>query len=213
MPESAPARQPLTRGSAEPPAPGMTGVIWPGPGPDDALDMATPRTTDRARGPFRRLRAQHARALEHLGVFERAFLAPSLREREARALGATADFLSDAFDAHLAVEDGVLFPALLEQLPELAGTLEALREEHAEIRATTRGLVTLLGYASTPERDEQLAVLGRDLTDLLRLHIGKEERLVLDWSGRVLPAPIRRDLEQQVARVLDTAVPRNRMRP
>jgi hypothetical protein len=42
-------------------------------------------------------------------------------------------------------------------------------------------------------------VLGRDLTDLVRLHVRKEERTVMDWCERVLPPAVLLELGQRLA--------------
>jgi hemerythrin-like domain-containing protein len=169
----------------------------------------TPRNSPaRAPASFAGLRAAHRRALARLAAFARAMrVAPDEAPDEAhdeahgeRPFHALARYLAGEFDAHLALEDDVLFPALAHGAPELAFALEPLREEHDDLRDMTRGLSTLLACPRTPQRDEQLAVLGRDLTDLARLHIRKEERSLLAWSERVLPAAVRAELERRLAR-------------
>lgn len=121
-------------------------------------------------------------------------------------------YLSGAFTLQLAAEDGVLYPALMRELPELALTLEPLRADHAELRDMTHSLVALLALPRDERRDEQLGVLGRDVVDLLRLHLEKEERLVLDWSERVLAAPLQRELQRRMGRIMAPTQRRPRAR-
>src|SRR5574339_256608 len=71
--------------------------------------------------------------------------------------------------------------------PELGFTLARLREEHDELRAMISDLVLLLEREPSAERDEQLFVLGTDLTELLRLHIHAEEHAAYDWIARLVP--------------------------
>ena len=182
-------------------------------GPDDARSMKPRTTASRTTGTFARLRAEHGRALDRLKKFERALRTASQRGRDRRPFQVVCRYLAGGFSAHLAVEEAVVYPALIQNLPELALTFEPLREEHAEIRDMIRSLAGLLTRPSTPHRDEQLVVMGRDLTDLLRLHMHKEERSVLDWSERVLPAPVQAELKRRIARALSTASARNRLRP
>ena len=58
-----------------------------------------------------------------------------------------------------------------------------------------------------------MLVLGRDLVDLMRLHIAKEERSALDWSERVLSVLVQDDAERGIARVLASGARRNRLGP
>ncbi len=154
---------------------------------------------------FTRLRNQHRAMLVRLAHFEAA-LRPGPRTRAApaplAAYRALARWLAGSFAVHVAAEDGVLFPALSRELPELSLTLEPLRDDHAELGHMTASLQQRLASPPGPERDEQLAVLGRDIVDLLRLHIRNEERSVLDWSERVLPPATLRELRARLGRLL-----------
>lgn len=152
--------------------------------------------------PFARLRIEHRRALDRLRAFEVSLRPPALRVRDERPFRALARYLEGPLAVHLAAEDGVLYPALGRVLPELALALEPLREDHAELNHMTRNLSSLLQEPQGAQRDEQLGVLGRDLVDLLRLHIRKEERSIFDWSERALPTADRREIQRRLARIL-----------
>jgi hemerythrin-like domain-containing protein len=203
----------------------MTAVMSPGFGADEALDMTPLRSAGRTEGPFARLRAEHRRALDLLRKFERAIGDASQRQpevpderpesgerstRDERPFQVMADYLAGPFSAHLAVEERVMFPALRAALPELAPVLGPLREDHAAIREMSESMGELLARPATPRRDEQLLVLGRDLTDLIRLHVRKEERTVMDWSERVVTATVLLELGQRIADGLAPSDPRRR---
>jgi hemerythrin-like domain-containing protein len=198
----------------------MTAVMSPVSGADEAVDMTTRPSPTQAAGPFARLRAEHRRALDALRTFERAMGDASRGRPAARTardtsgepgassacdespFEALAAYLAGPFSAHLAVEECVLFPALMEHLPELELALEPLLEDHVTIREMSASLAELLARPGTPRRDEQLRVLGRDLTDLVRLHVRKEGRTVMDWCERVLPAAVRLGLGRRIARAV-----------
>lgn len=152
---------------------------------------------------FARLRTQHRAMLERLALFERQLRRPARRSPVAVAAFRTlARWLAGGFAAHMAAEDGVLYPALARELPELTLTLEPLRADHLELASMTASLGRQLGAPASAERDEQLAVLGRDIVDLLRLHIRTEEHSVFDWSERVLPPATLRVLRARLSRFL-----------
>jgi hemerythrin-like domain-containing protein len=153
-------------------------------------------------GPFARLRTQHRALLARLRVFEHALRRLRRGVRDERAFRTLSRWLSGPFAVHVAAEDGVLYPAVARELPELALVLEPLRADHLELAHMTHSLQRLIAEPDAAGRDEQLAVLGRDLVDLLRLHVRSEERSVLDWSERVLPADTLRELRARMARIM-----------
>lgn len=142
-------------------------------------------THARSGDPFLAFRRDHARVLGALSSLESHLLGDGgpLDERPLRDLVA---LLERQFDTHMAAEDAVLFPALRAAFPAAGGTLDPLAADHAELRAMLAALGGLLALPAGGFRDEQLRVLARDFTDLLRLHIRKEESLVLDVASRVL---------------------------
>lgn len=157
----------------------------------------------RTPGPFARLRTEHRAILLRLTRLEQAVRGLQRGVRDERAFRALARWLAGPFAVHVAAEDGVLYPALSRELPELTLTLEPLRADHAELAHMTTSLRRLLDApAGSAGRDEQLVVLGRDLVDLLRLHIRNEEHAVLDWSERVLAPATLRELRGRLARIL-----------
>lgn len=141
--------------------------------------------------------------LERLRLFERQLRRPARRAPvPVAAFRTMARWLAGAFAVHMAAEDGVLYPTLARELPELTLTLEPLRADHLELAQMTVSLQRQLGAPASAERDEQLGVLGRDIVDLLRLHIRTEEHSVFDWSERVLPPATLRAVRARLSRYL-----------
>lgn len=135
--------------------------------------------------PFLAFRHDHAAVLERLERLERGAAASAGAAAEG-ALRELVAYLERQFATHMAAEDHVLYPALRAAFPEARGTLEPLLADHAELRHLRAALARLLEGERTAARDEQVAVLARDLADLLRLHIRREESVVLDVAARVL---------------------------
>lgn len=86
--------------------------------------------------------------------------------------------LLDAFAPNTGAPDDDCCRAALEESPTGAVSRKALLEEHAELHEMLRRLLRTLDEPPTPERDEQVVVQIRDLTDLFRIHLRKEESVV-----------------------------------
>ena len=138
---------------------------------------------------FHRMRADHSRVLGELDALERAATSGAGDLQRERTLLGLVGLLERQFDTHLRAEDEVLFPALIEVLPEARGSLAPLRAEHDELRSMLAGLARVLEQPPGPAREEQVAVQARDLVDLLRIHVRKEEAVVFGVAERVLPEP------------------------
>lgn len=141
-----------------------------------------PQTGD----PFTVLRRDHARVLDRLAALEARVLGGIPFEED--SLRSLVALLERQFLTHMAAEEQVLYPAMRAAFPEARGTLEPLRADHAELRQLLAALAALLSRPRDRGRDEQVGVLARDLSDLLRLHIRREESVVLDVAPRVLSA-------------------------
>ena len=148
---------------------------------------------------FQRMRADHRRVLAEIKVLEAAAKGKQRRrvgtEREVRNVLA---HLESQFDTHMAAEDDVLFPALVQALPQTRVSVEPLRAEHEALRTMLLRLRETFDSAAGPEREEQLLVQVRDFVDLLRIHVRKEEALVLRVAEQVLRP---RELEALAARL------------
>jgi hemerythrin-like domain-containing protein len=147
--------------------------------------MRTRTRTLRPASPYARFRRDHSRVLARLDSLVacipgrgRAIDEPPLK-RHLAAIGRQ-------FDTHLAAEEALIYPTLAQAFPEAAPTLAPLHEEHDELRAMLASLIQRLGTPRGRDRDVQIGVEVRDLVDLLRVHIRKEESVVYDVSERVL---------------------------
>jgi hemerythrin-like domain-containing protein len=150
---------------------------------------------------FKRLRDDHRRVLGELDDLERTtgarsatgagvIAAPAALE-QARDLVA---LLERQFETHMAAEDEVLFPALARDLTDGPALVGPLYEEHDELKLMLAALAKTLRQPPGVARDEQVVVQIRDLTDLLRIHIRKEETLVFGVAERVLEPHQRAEL-------------------
>jgi hemerythrin-like domain-containing protein len=141
---------------------------------------------------FQRMRSDHRRVLAAVGGLESTLgtgSTPTLSaEGEERLRGALA-LMEEQFATHMAAEDEVLYPALLETLPETRVSVDPLAGEHLELRDMLIRLLATLEEPAGPDRDEQIVVQLRDFIDLLRIHIRKEEALVISVAERVLRPP------------------------
>ena len=146
---------------------------------------------------FRKLRADHKRVLADLDALDRvvsrgrtrsprAPTGPGATAPREAALRAQVEQLGRQFATHMAAEDETLFPALLAAMPHTRTSIEPLSAEHAEMRVMLLSLAALLERPAGATRDEQIAVQWRDLADLLRIHIRKEESLVFIVAEHVL---------------------------
>jgi hypothetical protein len=81
---------------------------------------------------------------------------------------------SDALEAHLALEDGLYFPALRGLAPALAADLEALCDEHQRLRERLSAVARALENGVCEACVSPLGQLVSDLAD----HEGREEGLL-----------------------------------
>ena len=154
------------------------------------------RTVDRL-PIFEQLRTDHEAVLARILDVERAIVDrhPHLWSGARAELRAFAQHLERQFATHLRAEDEVLYPTLARRLVNGAALVAPLHAEHTELRAMLSGFRAALEAGPTPEQEEQLIVQLRDLIDLLRIHIRKEEALVFGLAERVLGASDRSELE------------------
>ena len=136
------------------------------------------------------MRQDHRRVLAEMARLE-ASAAPARRGPRGRLLSTVAlrevlRMLERQFATHMKAEDDVIFPALMETLPQARGSILPLSLEHTELRSMLLGLFNLLDAEHGSTRDEQLEVQIRDFSDLLRIHIRKEEAVVFRVAERVL---------------------------
>lgn len=152
-------------------------------------------------GIFERMREDHRRVLQRMAALERLIAEEGAWKSDSRVEGELRDLLAlmeRQFATHMAAEDDVLFPSLLEALPEAKASVEPLVTEHAELRDMSERLTATLDETDPSDREEQLAVQVRDFIDLLRIHIRKEEAVVISVAERVLRP---REVEALAARM------------
>jgi hemerythrin-like domain-containing protein len=159
-----------------------------------------------AQSPFERMRADHRRVRNVTDELERAVGAlrtqPGLAQRR---LAKLFDVLEAQFSTHMAAEDEIVFPTLLEALPAAAHNLEPLRAEHEDLRSMVSRLQATLAARSSKARDEQLRVQVRDLADLLRIHMRKEEAVAFRLAEQLMSPGEDARLSARLGRTRTTA--------
>jgi hemerythrin-like domain-containing protein len=124
------------------------------------------------------MREDHRRVLAEVAVLETAAGADASRDWPGPEVIDVLAMLARQFRTHMAAEDEVLYPALAEALPATRPSLEPLEADHASLRMMLSDLEESLREPSSRSRNEAIAVQLRDLVDLLRIHIRKEEVVV-----------------------------------
>ena len=135
---------------------------------------------------FRHLREDHARVLSELCVLADLAEAPEHTPRTIDELRGLVVLLERECAAHMRAEEEALFPALANVLTEAAKTIPPLAAEHTELKDMLATLGGVLAGPPSHARDEQIAVQARDLVDLFRIHVRKEESLIFRMAERVL---------------------------
>ena len=192
---------------------------WKAPDPRHFFVMAPRPIKKESNEPplFRQLRRDHARVLQEIDAAAVSLSKPG-RGKGAGvpaegALPALVAHLEAQFASHMAAEDEVLYPALLGAIPAASGSIEPLFAEHAELRQMLARLAATLDEPATAERSEQIRVQVRDLADLLRLHIRKEESLVFRLAPQLLAPGEIAAVSARLSRRRETApVPRRTAR-
>ncbi len=146
---------------------------------------------------FQRLRADHSRVLDRAAALELAVAETQAGGRidptTESALRELLGLLKGQFATHMRLEEEALYPALRSVLPATSASLSPLSSEHSELVAMLAALIELAARPGDGARDEQITVQVRDLADLLRIHIRKEEAVVFSIAERVLgPAELAR---------------------
>jgi hemerythrin-like domain-containing protein len=137
---------------------------------------------------FRHLREDHARVLSELSALADLAEAPEHTPRAIDELRGLVVLLERECAAHMRTEEEALFPALAGLMTEATKSVAPLTAEHAELRDMLATLAGVLAGPAGRERDEQIAVQARDLVDLFRIHVRKEESLIFRMAERVLSA-------------------------
>lgn len=101
-------------------------------------------------------------------------VASALHEGEFEPARAAFARFSDALEAHLALEDGLYFPALRGLRPTLERDLEALCDEHQQLREGLAGVARALERGGCEACADLFAHFAGDLAE----HEGREEGLL-----------------------------------
>jgi hemerythrin-like domain-containing protein len=132
----------------------------------------------RLRRAARQIAQQHQSIREILASLER-----SLGEGERARDGVRGLFARyrEAVEAHFAMEEDVLFPALHGLHPSRSAELEALEAEHGEFGARLGGLAELLAGTPLSEFADRFDGFARQMA----MHETREERLAQSLAERV----------------------------
>ena len=124
----------------------------------------------------RELRRVHDRLREALTVTRQALAAGEPAEPAARDLLLFCHGFCAALTAHHEGEDRDLFPAIVEQHPELRETLHYLRQDHSMITHLLGGLQAAVARAAPPPELHQHL---EGVAAIMESHFGYEERQLL----------------------------------
>ena len=123
------------------------------------------------------LGSQHQDVLARLDEMERA-----LGGGESVALAPFASYLVQEVAHHFEIEEQALFPLLGRHLSSEQGPLAVMNAEHASFRE----LLQRLRDGLDSGRAEQAQECARDIIDLLRAHIVKEDHVLFPMAARLL---------------------------
>lgn len=136
------------------------------------------------------------------GLIDEFLVNSEVPDASKQALGDITDFLARDLVLHIKKEDHGLFPALEKFLPREAGPLAVMLDEHLDITRSYLGLrdgVAQLdehpltaGRAAARIRDN-----GRQLIQVLRAHLFKEERVLFPFAEGHLSEEDDREIVQK----------------
>ena len=152
-----------------------------------------------------RLRAEHRELLPHLAELDQtpselhAWGTQQVRDR----LRAIVTFLRSDLVPHATAEEAVLYPAV-EQAMGAPGATATMRADHAEIMARIDRLASTVEVLSEPWPRpgviDDVAVQLAGLSAIIRLHLRKEEDLLLPALDRALTREAAEDLFARMSR-------------
>lgn len=186
--------------------------IAQGSSPMDPPDAYAPSGIEpvpvEAMHPFlRKFRVEHVSFMEELNAFEAAILSIKksgyTKELDAR-LRHFFNYLDQEFTPHSRREEASLFPLLRERLiasGEHGGgsvpttATEVMEDEHAKAMQLAAVVVSFLGLVfRLPDERSAMIVLdaaleqGKNLVELLRLHVFREDNVVFPLAHRLISA-------------------------
>ena len=158
--------------------------------------------------PFlRKFRDEHVPFMEELNAFEAAILSIQksgyTREEDAK-LRHFFHFFDQEFSSHHRREEATLFPLLHERLiasgehgkgSDVTTAIDLMHDEHAKALQLAAVVVNFLGLVfRLPDEKSGMIVLdaaleqGKNLVELLRLHIFREDNVVFSLAHRLISA-------------------------
>jgi len=156
--------------------------------------------------PFlRRFRSEHVQFLEELDALEAAILSIQkdgyTKESDAK-LRQFFNYLDQEFTAHSRREEAALFPLLRERLiasgehgsgNDPATATDVMEDEHTKAMQLAAVIVNFLGLVfRLPDEKSAIVVLdaaleqGRNLVEMLRLHVFREDNVVFPLAHRLI---------------------------
>jgi hemerythrin-like domain-containing protein len=124
-----------------------------------------------------------------------AQLAEAETRLEAGDLSAFAAYLEGDVVLHFSIEEGALFPVMERYLSVDQGPLAVMHAEHASFRELLRHLGAGVRAA---DRNQQ-RICARDLIELLRAHIAKEDQVLFPMASRILTADEQGEVDARAA--------------
>ncbi len=134
---------------------------------------------------------QHAEVLLRLQEVENRFSACGAHG----ALGEFTAYLENDVARHFDLEERALFPVLARYPGVVRGPLAVMDAEHSTFR---EGLHRLRAAVDDGDVDSQQRY-ARDLIDLLREHIAKEDGVLFPMAARILNADEQREVDAHAA--------------
>ena len=129
------------------------------------------------------LSQEHQVVLEQLQALEAA-----LDRFDPGQVAATLRFFDEQVTLHRRKEEEVLFPALARYIGTEMGPIAVMLHEHREEQARLEEIRVALDAGDTPEARGTLRRAGRQILDLLRNHIAKEDNVLFPLAERTLSA-------------------------
>lgn len=137
------------------------------------------------------LGAQHQEVLQELRKVE-SLLGDAAQHQ---AVAQFAAFLEGDVLAHFGIEEQALFPVLGRHLPPSGGPLAVMNAEHESFRDLLHGL----GSAVRDGDGERERACARNIIDLLRAHIAKEDNVLFPMAMRLLSPDEQREVDALAA--------------
>ena len=132
---------------------------------------------------------------QHQEVLARLATVESGLETGSNDAASFAAFLQGEVGEHFRIEEQALFPFLARHLNQRYGPLAVMNAEHASFREQLRRLCSAVSAGVGAIQDACI----RDILDLLRSHIFKEDNVLFPMALQVLDADELREVDARAA--------------